>query len=256
MKKAILFLLPCVVAFAAAPTLAASPTANELRLSSQEEELRALNGRLEEMEFSIHKLDTAMQRLQSDVEQRLKKIEAQIETTTPLEKGAAEGKTEGTLGVLKLRDGKVTDSVNQPSAPSLPPVSEGYGLTPQEQYERAFNFLREANYKEAQDAFRAFIDKNPNDKLLDNAKYWYAETLYVRARFEEAAVAFADAYQQNPKGAKAPDSLLKLGMSLEALKKTGDACVTFNELKNKYPNASPTIKTRAREERAKLKCPN
>jgi TolA-binding protein len=79
--------------------------------------------------------------------------------------------------------------------------------------------------------------------------------LYVRGKFDESAVAFADAYQQNPKGTKAPDSLLKLGLSLSALNKIPDACVTLTELKNKYPTAASTIKTRAADERARLKCP-
>ena len=154
-----------------------------------------------------------------------------------------------------MQGNKVTGGVNKPESPPLPAVPPDYGLTPEEQYERAFNFLREADYANAEDAFKTFIDKNPKDKLLDNAKYWYGETLYVRARFDEAAVAFADAYQQNPKGVKAPDSLLKLGMALGALNKIPDACVTFNELKIKYPNATSAIKSRAEEERAKLKCP-
>jgi tol-pal system protein YbgF len=161
----------------------------------------------------------------------------------------------GTLGAIKMQDGRVTGAVNKPQSTPLPVAPPDYGLTPEEQYERAFNFLRQASYPEAEQAFKSFIDKNPKDKLIDNAKYWYGETLYVRARFDEAAVAFADAYQQNPQGAKAPDSLLKLGMSLGALNKISDACVTLHELKTKYPNAAPTLKSRAEDERAKLKCP-
>src|SRR5262249_49674800 len=112
----------------------------------------------------------------------------------------------------------------------------------------ALTLLQQANYGEAEIAFKTFIDKNPKDKLVDNAKYWYGETLYVRARFDESAVAFADAYQQNPQGTKASDSLLKLAMSLAALNKTPDACVTLNELKSKYPNAPATVKARAADE--------
>ena len=126
----------------------------------------------------------------------------------------------GTLGALKLQDGQVTGAIDNPQSPPLPATPPDYGLTPQEQYDRAFGLLRQANYDAAEKAFKGFIDKNPNDKLLDNAKYWYAETLYVRGAFYDAAVAFADAYQQNPKGTKAPDSLLKLAMSLGNRNKT------------------------------------
>ncbi len=158
------------------------------------------------------------------------------------------------MGALKLQDGHITGGVNRPQAPPLPVAPPDYGLTAQEQYDRAMGFLRQADYAQAEQAFKGFIDKNRQDKLLDNAKYWYGETLYVRGRFDESAVAFADAYQQNPKGSKAPDSLLKLAMSLGALNKAPDACAALEGLRSKFPNAIPAIKTRAADERARLKC--
>ncbi len=161
---------------------------------------------------------------------------------------------DGTLGALKMQNGKVTGGTVNPKAPPLPQTPPDYGLTPQEQYDAAFALLRQADYDGAEKSFKAFIDKNPKDKLIDNAKYWYGETLYVRARFDEAAIAFADAWQQNPQGQKAPDSLLKLAMSLAAINKTKDACTSLGELSAKYPNASSSIRQRATEERTKLKC--
>jgi tol-pal system protein YbgF len=276
MKKLSLFLLVSAAFLAATSAFAeddrpASATYNETRLTAQENALRELNGRVEQVEFSVRRLEQALQRLQTDTEARLAKIEsAQTAapsrptpppSSTPAAQPNAPQQTPaptepaGTLGALKMQGNKVTGGVNKPEAPPLPAVPSDYGLNPQEQYEKAFNYLRESDYADAEEAFKTFIEKNPKDKLIENAKYWYGETLYVRARYDEAAVAFADAYQQNPKGVKAPDALLKLGMSLAALNKTPDACVTLAELKSKYPNAAPAIKTRADDERAKLKCP-
>jgi len=276
MKFSRLSFLMCAAFLASAPVLAqdepppmsAGNTYNETRLSSLEEQMRLLNGRVEQVEFSVRRLDAAMQRMQSDNDARLTKIEAAqsaaasataaqpaAQPVAPPPPPAAPVDANGTLGALKMQNGKVTGSVNNPQSTPLPTAPPDYGLTPDEQYERAFSLLRQANYPEAEQAFRSFIDKNPKDKLIDNAKYWYGETLYVRARFDESAVAFADAYQQNPRGTKAPDSLLKLGMSLAALNKSSDACVTLNELKTKYPSASATIKARAEDERTRLKCP-
>ena len=42
------------------------------------------------------------------------------------------------------------------------------------------------------------------------------ETYYVRGDFPNAARAFAEGFQKYPKSGKAPDNLLKLGMSLQA----------------------------------------
>ena len=275
MKTSRIFFLVCAALLAATPSFAqdervgSAATYNETRLSAAENDLRALNGRVEQIEFALRRLEQTLQRMQSDTDARLTKMEtpqpvvnarppvsaAPMPAPAPQPQQQTSVDPVGTLGSLKMQGGKVTEAVNRPEAPPLPSVPSDYGLTPQEQYERAFNFLREGDYAEAEGAFKNFIDKNPKEKLLDNAKYWYGETLYVRARYDEAAVAFAEAFQQNPKGVKAPDSLLKMGMALGALNKTQDACVTLNELKTKYPNATTAIKARAEDERAKLKCP-
>ena len=255
--------------------VAHATTYNENRMSALEDQMRTLNGRIEQVEFAVRRIDQALQRIQADDDARLTKLEnaqaaaaaaaAQpaptiVQAPVPLSQNNAAAAPEvtanGTLGALKVQDGRVVGGVNNPQAPALPATPPDYGLTPQEQYDRAFAFLRQANYPEAETAFKNFIDKNPKEKLIDNAKYWYGETLYVRARFDESAVAFADAYQQNPQGTKAPDSLLKLAMSLGALNKTADACVALTELKTKYTSAPATVKSRAEDERVRLKCPS
>ncbi|MDD3183468.1 MAG: tol-pal system protein YbgF [Alphaproteobacteria bacterium] len=248
----------------------AASTNMEMRLSAVEDQLRALTGKVEQMDFVTRRLDQALQRMQSDYDNRLLKLETAPVPTAPLPQPStsaespsheeSEAPTQpqqpvtGTLGGVKVRGDKITGGIINPKAPPLPNKPDDYGLTPQEAYERAFSLLRQANYDEAEKAFKGFIDKNPKDKLIDNAKYWYAETFYVRAKFGDAAIGFADALQQNPKGNKAPDSLLKLGMSLGAMDKTQDACDALAALKSKYPSAPTTIRSRADQERARMKC--
>jgi tol-pal system protein YbgF len=258
----------------------------ETRLANIEDHMRALTGKVEQLEYALRRMDNMMQRMQGDYEQRLTKLESapppptivqamptasQPQADSPsgaetggeqeeetVEQGAESANPEtsvrGSLGALKVQGDKVTGSVKSPKSPPLPETPPDYGLTSQEQYDRAFSLLRQANYEEAEKAFKNFIDKNPKDSLLENAKYWYAETFYVRAKFNDAAVAFADAYQQNPKGTKAADSLLKLALTLAALDKTEDACTTLDGLKKDYPRAAATVRARADQERARLKC--
>lgn len=262
MKRFPLFLLIAALA-AAAPAFAQQQGgANfETRLSALEDEMRMLNGQIEQLGFSISRLDQNVQRLQSDYDARLAKLETSVGTLTAAAEAraaappVAPGNMDGTLGALKTQpDGRVTGAINNPQAPVLPETPPDYGLTAQEQYDRALGLLRQANYEEADKAFKTFIEKFPKDKMIDNAKYWHAETLYVRGQFADAATAFAEAFQQNPHGIKAPDSLLKLAKSLEALNKPADACVALGQLKAGYPNAAVSVKSQASEERAKLKC--
>ena len=247
----------------------------ETRLMSLEEELRSMNGRLEQMEFTTHRLEQINQRLQADMDARLAKLEqnalsptpppAAVPTVTPIPNPTIKPQTSlpvgnpqttvaGTLGDLKMQDGHITGGSVSPNAPALPDAPADYGLSPQEQFDRAFGLLRQANYDEAEHAFKTFIEKNPKDRQIDVAKYWYAETLYVRNHYDASAVAFADAYQQNPRGARAPDSLLNMALSLNALNKTSDACATLGELLRKFPHSAPSLRARATEEQTKMKC--
>lgn len=253
-----------------APTLAQQTPGTgvnyETRLSDLEDAIRSMNGRVEQLEFSIRRQDQVIQRMQSDFDGRLQRLEAAasqpaaapqaapVAAPNSTEPPAAMENPNGTLGGLKMQNGKIIGGDVNPQAPALPSTPPDYGLTPQEQYDSAFALLRQADYDGAEKAFKTFIDKNPKDKLLANAKYWYGETLYVRGKLDESAVAFADAWQQDPQGVKAPDSLLKLAMSLAAINKVPDACTALSELKAKYPNASPTIRSRASEESTKIKC--
>ena len=277
-QKLYLLILLLAGVVTAAPVLAQQPPASasalENRVSTLEDSMRNLNGQLEQITYAIRRLDQSMQRMQADYDNRLSQLEQQTAALqqTPAQAPAAAApavttytaaaatapviipEPNGTLGALKVQDGRITGGVNAPQSPALPDAPADYGLTPQEQYDRAFGLLRQANYDEAAKGFRSFIDKNPKDKLIENAKYWYAETLYVRGQFGEAASAFGDAYQQNPQGTKAPDSLLKLAMSLGAIDKSQEACVALSQLKAKYPTASASVKTRASETSTKLKC--
>jgi len=129
------------------------------------------------------------------------------------------------------------------------------GSSAKERYDYAFGLLSQANYPEAERALLAFLSQHPNDPLAGNAKYWLGETYYVRQQFKEAAVTFAEGFQQYPQSSKAPDNLLKLGKSLAALGQTEDACGTYGELGRRFPNAPSTILQQADSERQRLSCP-
>jgi len=137
------------------------------------------------------------------------------------------------------------------------PTSEFMALpdgTPKEQYDYAFDILRQADYARAEKALRMFLDANASDDLAGNAQYWLGETYYVRGDFEQAAVEFLSGYQTYPASSKGPDNLLKLGLSMARLGQTDGACTALTRLATEYPSANDTIRRRAQTERARLKC--
>jgi len=123
-----------------------------------------------------------------------------------------------------------------------------------ESYDRAFSYLREKDYANAESAFQTFLKGYPDHALAENAQYWLGETYYVRGDYEQAARVFAEAYQKYPQGAKAGDNLLKLALSLSGQNKTADACVAFAQLKKQFGSTPSPILSRADREIAKLSC--
>lgn len=149
-----------------------------------------------------------------------------------------------------------------PAVAALPPG------TAQEQYAYAQQFLFSQKFDEAEKSFSAFLTAHPNDPLAGNARYWLGEARYARAgqlreagrtadangQYSKAAEIFAENWQKDPKGGKAPDSLLKLAMAFAKIGKTNEACITFDKLRTDYPNAQNTIKLTATKERQQAGC--
>ena len=227
----------------------------ELRMAQFERAQQNLTGQAEELGFAVEELSAKFDRL----EQRLLALESGgaqplgSAGTSLLPQGqATEGSAPTSVGSISQSDLDSFQASQKQAA-----VSGGAALSgsDQEQYNQAFALLRQANYPAAEEALKGFISDNPSSPLLGNAKYWLGETYYVRGDYQQAAVTFAEAYQQHPEGGKAPDNLLKLGMSLASLGSVEDACGTFSELLSRYPNAAPSIVRRVQIERQKHSCP-
>ncbi len=250
-------------------------TDTAVRMAEMERMIRELNGKLEETQFLANQLRNQLMRQAEDADLRLRRLETaginapianpntdgMAASTTngtdnlqalpepEIEGGAAplSEETTGQLGTVNERDGVQVGGTVRPRPPAR---EEGA----QESYDAAFARLRQADYVGAQNGFKAFLAAYPDHPLKENAQYWLAETYYVRGQFSEAAVTFAEAYQAYPQGDKAPDNLLKLSLSLTAMKKNEDACVALNELKTRFPKGPTTLLSRASQESTRLGC--
>jgi len=136
---------------------------------------------------------------------------------------------------------------------ALAPASESSN-DPKQLYETAYGYLLQRDYGAAETAFDEFLKKFPSDSLSGNAQYWLGETHFVRGQYKAAASAFLKGYQSYAQSAKAPDSLLKLAMSLDRLGQKDAACSSFAELAVKFPTAPKSVKARAQSERQRVGC--
>ena len=125
---------------------------------------------------------------------------------------------------------------------------------PKQLYETAYGYLLQQDYASAETAFDEFLKRHPSDGLAGNAQYWLGESHFVRGQYKAAAGAFLKGYQTYARSAKAPDSLLKLAMSLDRLGQKDAACSSFGELNAKFPQAPAYVKSRADSERRRLGC--
>lgn len=246
-----------------------------VRINALEDELRSMTGTIEGLNHQIRTLSERLDKLVGDVDYRLGALEKQGPRGGPapasepkigaapsppgVEAQAPQGSESRTLGTLSAKDAGAAPKTPAPAEPqskaqAASPASALPPGTPKEQYSYAFGLLRQANYEQAEAALREFIKANPDDPLTGNARYWLGETHYVRAEYLKAAEVFAENYKLDAKGAKAPDTLLKLGMSLANLDKKKQACLTFDELRKRFPDAPAIIKSTAAKERSRAGC--
>jgi tol-pal system protein YbgF len=250
----------------------------DVRMSSLEDQIRQLTGQLEETRNAIQQVRQRLDQLVSDVDTRLSMLEhpggspavggmppdPSLSTAPPPAlpppTGAAPigappaGLAPGprNLGAVSPRDVPPPPSTAALAAAtsSAPPA----GANAKQEYDYAFDLIKKQDYPGAEAGFKQLLKDHPKDTLADNAEYWLGETYYVRKNYADAAAQFLSAYKRNKKGAKAPDSFYKLGMSLANLGKKPEACAVFGQFSQEFPTAVANLKQQANEEKKRLSC--
>ena len=136
-----------------------------------------------------------------------------------------------------------------PQMATLPPTA-----TPQDEYDMAYGYVLRKDYALAEQTFRDFLRKYPNERLVPDAQYWLGESLFQRQRYRDAAESFLSVSTKHEKSGKAPDSLLRLGQSLAAMNQKEAACATLAEVDRKFPRASASVKRGVTNEQKRVKC--
>ena len=217
----------------------------QVRLGQLEEQMRSLNGKVEELEYSIKTFNDKVSLINKDIDARFNLLEgkavsgsAPIETTPKFDAPKADSAPRSVTGDVVKGD-------------ELEPIGSKEVA---EVYQNGLNALKANDYKTSEQNFSKIVNQNPNDKLAGNAQYWLGEVYYAQKDYAKAAVAFAKGYQNYKNGSKGADSLFKLGMSMKALNKATDACAAFMSLKTEFPKANGDLLTKAADESKKLKC--
>ena len=239
-------------------------TKHLLKLNEIEEQFRKLTNKFEEVNFKLDKLSSRVTKIQSDTQLRFSDLEtgstkstsekkvALPGSTKPQDFGAAPGYQTTNLpkeqSINSVESAQTVISEEPEQRESLLP-----NKPPEEQYEFAVSFMKIGDYETAEFALREFIDKNKDHDLAGSAQYWYGETFRIRQLYSDAATAYLDGYQNYPKSKKAPDNLLKLGITMVQLGEKDQGCKMISGLKKEYPKASKSVVQKSLYDQKKFK---
>lgn len=123
------------------------------------------------------------------------------------------------------------------------------------QYRAGYEAFLAGDHAFAEDQLGQFIDLYPADPQVADASGLLGDVLIARGAYAEAADILVEAYQKNPDHPRAPELLLKLGVSLAGVGERETACRTYAEINRRYAGAVASLQPRLDEERARAECP-
>ena len=230
------------------------------RVDELEASVTRLTGQMEEIGHRIDQLVTQTERMQKQMEfDATQRANAQISAAPP-------PPGDQLASVAPDANAAAPLPGSAPPAPTAPGVlgqiPAGSTLPtpapqpdPKRDFDSAMNLLSRAQYDDASDAFRKFAADNPEDERASAALYWTGDIAYsAKKDYAGAARDFAELLKRYPMAPRAPDSMLKLGLSLFQLGQMNEGCAALAALPAKYPQASPAIRTRATNERRDAMC--
>jgi TolA-binding protein len=211
------------------------------RVDALEAQLASLTGQIEQNGFRVRQVEEAFNRFRADADARFASMEKPAQSAEPQLAAAqpAEAPAEAPARAEPAR-----------GEPAMTSADAG-----EEAYNRGFRLWEQKDFAGAQAALEAMAKKYPT-----HAKASWARNLAGRAYLDEGKAATAakillNNYQTDPKGERAPDSLLFLGEALMKLGKPAEACQVYSELRDMYGDGMRAyLKERLPKARAAAKC--
>jgi TolA-binding protein len=125
-----------------------------------------------------------------------------------------------------------------------------------DEYSYGFRLWEAKFQPEAQQQLKLFLTKYPKHARVSYARNLLGRSYLDEGNPREAASWFLQNYKADPKGDRAPDSLLYLGESMRQLKDTNRACVAVDQFARDFPKeAAGRLKAQYEATKGGLKCP-
>jgi tol-pal system protein YbgF len=174
-----------------------------------------------------------------DIEKNLENITVNIaklsyENTKTFEKISAKvNKLEATVARLQTTLVNKEETNKKVVNQSNPIIQLG-----REDYQAAFELLKEGDYETARNSFITFIELYQDSEFIDDAKYWLAETYYAQRAYVKALKEFKSIQILFPDSGKIPETILKSGFCYFELGDFEQAKQILILVTNQYPDTS------------------
>jgi tol-pal system protein YbgF len=228
------------------------------QLEQLQKEVRQLSGTVEEQAHELAELKKRQATLYEDMDQRLQGLE---DTKKTAEAAPAAGVTPPAppppladsvpapppVVVPPPVAATVPPAVVDAPPPEAPPPSETVpapksatgvvkSAAEKEQYQKAYNTLRDGHYSQAIAALNTFLNDFPNGEYAANAQYWLGEGYKASQSLSASQDAFNKVISAYPNSPKVPDALYKLGILAFEQNNIEKAREYLNHVSTGYPN--------------------
>jgi len=226
------------------------------RLEQLQAEVQQLTGKIEEQANVIAEMKKSQSTMYSDFDGRIQGLEKKAEDirssaaeNPPVQEGlvgsdakAAESSVAAPAAAPEAKQAPVQKQDMVPAsgeasasanAPRLPPVGDE-----KQQYQQAYEALRNGHNAQAIAEFNALLSKNPKGEYANNAQYWLGEAYRVNQDVDSARKAFNSVIENYPGSSKVPDALLKLGTIEIELKNQAKAREYLTRVTTDFPSST------------------
>lgn len=190
-------------------------------IDSTKGEMRALNGRLDDMALATKKPAEDLARYRDDADKRIFTAEDSIL------------KLQATVDELS----KKLSELMQGKSGDAPPKTDAL-------YMKGLEIFKSGDMSSAREQFTKFLEQNPQHELVANAHYWIGETYYSDKNYESAILAYQEVIKNYPGKEKVTAAMLKQAMAFREIHDDKSAKYVLKKLSSGYPKSAESKKAK------------
>jgi len=204
------------------------------KIEALNEDIRALNGRIEELE---HLLNRQKQMEAEGIKAEEERVEKLAKSTKTNDERIY--RIEQYLNFEPSAQKAPATKTDEETVAKIIPAGEvKTELSEDEIYRMAKQAFDQGDSDGARKKFQELIEKFPKSERADNAQFWIGEIYYREKWYEKAILEYQKVIESYPMGNKVPASLLKQGLAFLNLGDKNNSRLILEELIKKHPKSN------------------